>query len=401
MRKYISAVMTVGFAAAAAQAQELPSLNIGDNTVQFHAFASQGFAYTGGNNYLTMDTNNGSFAMTDAAANASTQLTNHFRIAAQVYVRDIGELGGWEPHLDYAFGDYRFKDWFGIRAGRVKTTLGLYNDTQDADFLRTWALLPQSVYPTDLRSTTIAHDGVDLYGNIPLHKAGSLDYTAYAGTRPVDNLSGDRFQYEDYIQYADHINSTVTVAAKTAGADLRWTTPLSGLMLGVSQTVNSEHVSIAPVFVTGVFGPYRTTAYYADYTHDRWHFDGEFRSDVRFGDERIGGVSVLKGPSGDDAGFAAVAYRLNKWLEFGTYNSRYYYHGVSLTLSGPAANHVFDQAVSARFDLTKFCNFKIEGHFMNGYGDPSLSPRGFYTRSNPNSLQPDTNMLLLRIGFYL
>ena len=43
----------------------------------------------------------------------------------------------------------------GFREGRVKTSLGLYNDTQDQEFLHTWALLPQSLYPADLRSVAL------------------------------------------------------------------------------------------------------------------------------------------------------------------------------------------------------------------------------------------------------
>ena len=58
--------------------------------------------------------------------------------------------------------------------GIVKTVLGLYNDTQDMEFLHTWAILPQSMYPLDLRSSTIAHVGADFYGDISLRRLGSF-----------------------------------------------------------------------------------------------------------------------------------------------------------------------------------------------------------------------------------
>lgn len=77
----------------------------------------------------------------------STKLTNKLRMGAQIYDRKIGQLGGGR-----------------VRAGKVKTALGLFNDTQDAEFLHIWALLPQSLYPTDLRSSLIAHTGVDIHG---------------------------------------------------------------------------------------------------------------------------------------------------------------------------------------------------------------------------------------------
>ena len=79
------------------------------------------------------------------------QVSDKFRIGAQVYDRKLGELGDWHPSLDWAVADYKVNNWLGFRGGKVKTTLGLYNDTQDLDFLHTFALLPQSVYPTDVR----------------------------------------------------------------------------------------------------------------------------------------------------------------------------------------------------------------------------------------------------------
>jgi hypothetical protein len=163
-----------------------------DREVQIHGFASQGFVHTSGNNWLTMNTANvGSGEFTDAGVNASTQITDRFRVGAQVYDRNLGQLGRWHPSLDWAFADYRFKPWFGVRGGKVKTVLGLYNDTQDLDFLHTFALLPQSVYPTDLRDTTIAHLGGDVYGSIPLGKRlGTFFYTGYVGQRQDSQYDG-------------------------------------------------------------------------------------------------------------------------------------------------------------------------------------------------------------------
>ncbi len=62
--------------------------------------------------------------------------------------------------------DYRFTSWLGVRGGQVKSVLGLYNDTEDMEFLHTWALMPQSIYPMDVRGDTIAHVGGDIYGKI-------------------------------------------------------------------------------------------------------------------------------------------------------------------------------------------------------------------------------------------
>src|ERR1700730_1555762 len=91
--------------------------------VQIHSFGSQGFAYSNQNNYLTMKTSDGSFAMTDGGVNVSMRVSDRFRVGAQVYTSNVGELNKWHPQLDWAFADYKFKDWFGVRGGKVKTAL--------------------------------------------------------------------------------------------------------------------------------------------------------------------------------------------------------------------------------------------------------------------------------------
>jgi hypothetical protein len=156
-----------------------------DRQVQIHGFASQGFVYTNNNNWLTMNSSEGSAAFTDFGANISMSVTDRLRIGAQAYDRNLGHLGEWHPSLDWAVADYRFKSWFGIRGGKVKTVLGLYNDTQDLDFLHPFALLPQSVYPIDMRDSTIAHTGGDVYGNLPLGKRlGTLSLYRLCGSAP-------------------------------------------------------------------------------------------------------------------------------------------------------------------------------------------------------------------------
>jgi hypothetical protein len=201
-----------------------------DRKVQIHGFASQGFVYTDQNNWLTMHSSQGSGAFTDFGANTSSQITDRFRVGAQVYDRNLGNLGEWHPSLDWAFADYRFKPWLGIRGGKVKTVLGLYNDTQDLDFLHTFALLPQSVYPTDLRDSTIAHLGGDVYGDISLKRRfGELTYTAYAGHRNDSIYSGYA-----YISSAFGVNKP-QYGGLQYGGDLRWNTPLRGLLIGGSR----------------------------------------------------------------------------------------------------------------------------------------------------------------------
>jgi hypothetical protein len=213
--------------AATLHAQEFRLI---DRDIQVHGFASQGYVHTNVNNWLTMTTNDdGSTGFTDFGLNVSTELTDKFRVGAQGYDRNLGQLGQYHPSLDWAFGDYRFKSWFGVRGGKVKTTLGLYNDTQDLDFLRVFALLPQSVYPTDIRDATIAHTGGDIYGDVTLRRhLGTIFYTAYAGHRSDSLYSGYAYLV---LEHGVHYSS---YGGLQHGFDFRWSTPMKGLLIGAS-----------------------------------------------------------------------------------------------------------------------------------------------------------------------
>lgn len=370
---------------------------------QIHGFASEAFAYSNDNNYLTMDTSKGTFAFTDAGLNVSTHITDQFRVGAQAYVRNMGELGNGHVTLDWALGDYRFSDWLGIRAGKVKTVLGLYNDTQDVEFTYTWALLPQAMYPLDLRETSLAHLGADLYGSIPLHKLGNLSYTAYAGRLPQDRSGGYMYGVEALGLQQRNIRGTAR------GADLKWT-PLNGLLLGVSYLSSPEHSQGYNTYFGApddldVFEDYRSV-FSAQYTVGRFKFEGEYSRQLQklnlAGTSGPFGPPVLRINFDRRAWYEALTYQASKHLQLGTYNSRFLPNAgrpydLPPEFLPPAARHIYDQVITARIDFTKFWDFKIEGHFIDGYGDPS-SFRGFYPQNNPQGLQPKTNLLILRMG---
>ncbi len=373
--------------------------NIAGHPVQFHAFGSQGFAYSDDNNYLTMPTSKGTFAFTEGGLTLGSQITDKLRVGAQGYVRNIGQMGNGQLTLDWASADYSFRDWFGIRVGKVKTTLGLYNDSQDAEFLHPWALLPQSTYPLDLRGETIAHIGADIYGDMQLKKVGHLAYTFSAGSVPGDLHGG-------YVHGLDKNNRHIySITGTMIGADLRWTTPVKGLLAGASlnwQTGDAHGVD------AGDNTPYDrdvlkndTVAFYTQYTLGNLRLDGEYRRNLRV-TETTSVDSGILGTSTRDLdsrqGYVSAAYRINKWIQLGAYHSRYYVDWK--TIHSLPTNHIFDQVVTARLDLNRYCDFKIEGHFIDGYA-ASSADRGFYSVDNPNGRQPNTRVLILRLGFHL
>ena len=96
-----------------------------------------------------------------------------------------------------------------------------------------------------------------------------------------------------------------------------------------------------------------------------------------------------------------------KRLALGSYYSRY---SITRVSGGPLAayvpnqtdtslpaNHIYDKVITARVDLKRFWNVKVEGHFMNGYAD-STYPDGFYPQVNPQGFKPNTNALVVKTG---
>ena len=368
-----------------------------DRDVQIHGFASQGFVHTNDNNWLTMYTSNvGSGEFTDFGANASTQITDKFRVGAQIYDRRLGQLGRWHPSLDWAVASYRFTPWFGIRGGKVKTTIGLFNDTQDLDFLHPYALLPQSVYPTDLRDSTIAHVGGDLFGDISLAKGrGTISYTAYAGHREDSHYGGYPYLLESVpITFSSY-------GGLQYGGDLRWTTPLKGLLVGVSR-MNEDISGDGTSSFLGPKAPYHesskadwTNQYYGQYTYRRLEVDAEYR---RYWRDQIIFNGIAEVQTDVRGWYFAGAYRITKHFQAGGYYSRYSLFSGD-AFGGPTSGHTYDRVITGRVDINKYFNVKIEGHFMDGYGAPGLYPDGFYAANNPQGMKPNTNALVVKGGF--
>jgi hypothetical protein len=388
------------------------NFDLAGRSVQAHTFGSQGFAYSNQNNYLTMKTASGSW-FTDMGANASMQVTDKLRIGGQLYTRNVGQIGNWHPEVDWATVDYRFRDWFGVRGGKVKTAVGLFNDTQDLEFLHTWALMPSAAYSLDARGDTIAHVGADLYGSFGLKKAGSLGYTVYGGQRPSDMQGGFVYGLEtsSMVTTASGPVYLVAVGKKidsyggpVFGADLRWTTPWKGLMAGASYmkldtTTRGSYLSNQVPYVNHTRNN-QIVAFYAQQTIGKLTLNAEYRKENR--------DTVYNSANGQMAapsirnsrqGYVTAAYRLTKWLELGTYHSRFV---LNWHLNhGDPRNHVFEQAATARFDLTDYFDLKVEGHWIDGAMINSGLNRGFYAAPNPNGLAPEMRLFVVRLGFHM
>jgi hypothetical protein len=401
MNRLFIGVMALAFGASSAMVHAQYNFNLAGRQVQVHSFGSQGFAYSNDNSYLTMNTSQGSFNFDDLGVNLSSQVTDKLRLGAQGYTRRLGELSKGQVTLDWAVVDYRFKPWLGVRGGKVKTALGLYNDLQDVDSISTWALLPQSMYPIDLRGSTIAHYGGDLYGRVRLGKYGKADYTAYGGELPSDPHQGFL-----YALSAVFIEKT-PYRGPIYGGDVKWTTPLKGFLAGASYM--TQHPTGSGVGGQG--GPIPGKAYtwdskkraitqfYVQYIVKGLHVDGEYHRDYRHLLTYVPSTNNLSSNEWNARSwYISGAYRFSHRIEVGSYYS-FFTPNQNVDTSLPG-NHIYDKVVTARFDLKSFWTVKVEGHFIDGYG-ANDSARGFYQFDGAHNItpQPQTNMLLVRTGF--
>ncbi len=409
LRSTLVFALTVCVGRLILHAQEV---KIFDRTVQMHGFASQGFVHTNDNNWLTMETSNiGSGEFTDFGANASTAITDKLRVGAQIYDRNLGQLGKWHPELDWAYGDFKFKPWLSFRGGKIKTVLGLFNDTQDLDSVQVFALLPQGVYSTDMRDATLSHVGGDLYGTFALNKRlGKFSYTVYGGDQFQSIYGGYPYLLQIHGIYIE------SSSGPTYGGDLRWKLPIKGALAGASYEDNSvtNTGQLNPSVALGgpdVMVPYweqsrsqYTKQYYAEYTRGNLKIDAEYR---RFWRDFTIFNGQFVATTGTHAWYPSGAYRVNKRFEFGGYYSHFTEDWVvtapgqfeAASESDPS-RHIFDKVVAARIDLDSHWYAKIEGHFMNGNaaGDNPQYPDGFYPQVNPSGLQPNTIGLVARTG---
>jgi hypothetical protein len=92
-------------------------------------------------------------------------------------------------HVDYALLDcspFESDDLrLGMRVGRLKNPLGLYNDTRDVPFTHPSVFLPQSIYFDKVRNLELSSDGGGLYADL-IRSWGDFRFRLYYGELSVD-----------------------------------------------------------------------------------------------------------------------------------------------------------------------------------------------------------------------
>jgi hypothetical protein len=335
--------------------------------VQIHGFVSQGYMKTTRNAYLA-DTarKQGSFDFTEVGINFTKPLSDKLRVGVQLFAHDLGPLGNYSPQFDWYYLDYRFFDWLGVRAGKTKLPWGLYNEFNDVDAGRVSVLLPQSIYPVANRESLFAQTGAEVYGEVALGQAGSLEYRAYGGTIFVNTADASP-QLKGFDVVYD------------VGGRLMWQTPLEGLQMGSSlqaarfdlqytptpeQQASYAAAGILPADYAGTIGiklPVKLWVASAEYQAQRFSIAAEY------GRNFINYRTTLLTPEVQttrEGYYVMASYQVAHWFTPGLYYSAFFPKVEAPVKKRSTYQH--DVAATLRYDLMPNWLLKLEGHFMHG-----------------------------------
>jgi hypothetical protein len=350
--------------------------------VDIHGFASQGFIQTTKeNNFPVSNSGQGSFNFNDFGINFSKELTPDLHVGLQLFAFDRGNYGKDNLTLDWAYGDYRFRDWLGFRAGKVKIPLGLYNEARDNDALRTFIFLPQQAYFDYERDSLVAILGGAIYGSIPLDQAGTLNYQVEIGAVPA--VSDGGFAKEIGGMIGDlqitEINSKTSVAHS-----LEWRTPVPGLrtlFTGLHTTLSGKANVDTAINGDGGTASWKYDSLHRymfslEYSYKDLVLSGEYElDDYTLRANYSNGITApFNSKQATDSWVIMATYRFNDWFEMGgfyheVYADRNHRDGSTFTnfnLYRPENMWWKDTALTLRFDPTPNTVLKLEGHYVNG-----------------------------------
>ena len=357
--------------------------------LDIHGYLSQGFLYSNHNNYMA-DTETGSFQFNELGLNVATDVTDKLGIGFQLAARDLGDLGDDKIIVDWAYADYRWKDWFGLRVGKIKIPIGLYNKSRDVDMLRTWILLPQSIYSETFRDNLTAIKGIGIYGDVSLKTLGDILYQGQLGTMEIDKESSTTKMVESM----GWLKIDRYKPGKIYSWAITWEPPLQGLRLGVSQAKTdlktyanitedlTRPVSFPPYTITIakkgtpmiIDTPvYRKTIYSLEFTWKELVLAAEYGSIINNMINRIPDREPTKRNYEMEILYGSASYRFNPWFEAGLYYSLFYKDrndrdGSKTPYNPPFNAYQKDACLALRFDPNDHWTIKLEGHLMDGTG---------------------------------
>jgi len=337
----------------------------------YGGFASFGYLESSQYNFLA-NTSEGTFEFAELGLNFNWNPLNQLAVVGQLFAFELGPYGNYDPLIDYLHVDYTFSKEFGLRLGRVKRPLGLYNDIQDIDIARTAVLLP-NFYDPRFRDYSAAVDGAAIYGSFDTGGKSRIDYTFYGGHRDVEEDGGIAglaiTTTSEVLLDAEMLGTSSTLAY---GGQVWFFPGPNGLRLGVGHLVLPDFsytiaATIPPLFPDPLLAGQRVLFEYEnvnldlsilsfeyfwkDYTltGEYWTATNELSATQFLGPLAI---STEQERDSNDAWALSAAKRWNS-LELAFTYTDFPRKGI-------------DRQLSLRYDLTEFWTLKVERHDIEG-----------------------------------
>ena len=377
----------------------------GVTDIEIHGFVSQGFLKSGENNIFA-DTEDGTFQFNEFGMHVMAELIEQLHAGLQIFSRDLGDIGNNDLTLDWAYGDYRWRDWFGVRAGKIKIPYGFYNETRDVDMLRTNIFLPSSIYYEGNRERQNTLIGAGVYGNVSLSSAGTLIYQAQIGDANMSSESSD-------MKYAQQEQSSLVdmQVDRQYTVDLEWETPI-GLRLGgfamhtdlsmeFSETTSSEETTTDSTSQDAASEENQTSES-SDTPPEPEETKKFYIASAEYGWNNVvlsGEYLIASDAHAPEGYYLSASYRLNDHVEFGGYYSVYYGRsddkdGKHREEQGMADYSAWQKewVASIRLDVNTSWTIKAEGHLINGTAQ-------MLSQDNPDKMKEDSYLFALKTSY--
>ncbi len=436
-------------------AQSAGALELGD--VDIHGFISQGFMQSDTYDYFAREaaptTSEGSFEFNEMGINFSSQVTDELRLGVQLFAMDIGDYGNDDLKVDWAFGDYRFNNYIGVRAGKFKIAHGLHNEVKDIDSVRTFAFLPRAIYYPGMRDLFGGMKGLAIYGELPYGVSyqggyGLVQVTTEAkiidDLRDTSTATAKLSLYDTFAASLGSAGANAVISNSTINFDIteadthnskniaiRWTPPrldglrLSGTYYGSEAeftldwtgtqidipTAIANQMAAAEGYPEALYATYeaaveaaatttltdKTTMKFNEISTKVFSIEYTFGDTVLFGEYNKIKIDVEGQPVIDETGWAAGAsHRFTDWFELGAYYSDYNTDdddrdGGDLEKIGlpKEERYLKEVCLATRFDINEYWIVKLEGHMMDG-----LYRINWRSHNPPGTTNPDSDWFL-------
>lgn len=344
-----------------------------DTNWQLHGALTQGVTYTSNNNFYGPSDDSGSLKFTEVSLNASARLLPNLRASGQALYRQAGaqgESGG----VDYAFLDYQFftetTAVAGVRAGRYKLPIGLYNETRDIAFTRPSIFVPQSVYPDRARDLELSSDGALVYSDI-FTDNGQWTIELNAGRPRIDKETAQT-SFDFFPGEVDDLGARSTYGGRIMyqSSDGRWTTAFSRVEAHIRYgTTMGTPMGLALKTNVDVDLVYWIASLQCNI--DQWTITTEYgQMDIAFSSDYFA------------AGLHPLQYYLqatrhldSHWSVYSRYDNLYWdrhdrdgdnYSAMTQASVKNFANFAHDYSLGVRYDISSNSMVSAEYHYIDG-----------------------------------